>query len=43
MLKEWVRNLSQDHLRAIIADKTACRHAVWRLAYAELDRRYLAA
>ncbi len=42
MLKEWVRNLSLDHLRGIVADKSACHHAVWRLAYAELDRRRLA-
>lgn len=39
MLRDWIRNLSLDHLRAIVADKTACHHAVWRLAYAEIDRR----
>lgn len=39
MLREWVRNLSLDHLKEIVADTAACHHAVWRLAYAEIARR----
>lgn len=41
MLREWIRNLSLDHLKAIVADRSACHHAVWRLAYAEIDRRMM--
>ncbi|OIQ90331.1 hypothetical protein GALL_277810 [mine drainage metagenome] len=41
MLKEWVRNLPLEQLRRIVADTSACHHAVWRLAYTELDRRRL--
>ena len=39
MLRDWIRNLSLDHLTAIVADTAACHHAVWRLAYAEIARR----
>lgn len=39
MLREWISNLDTGHLRAIVADTAACRSVVWRLAYAELDRR----
>jgi hypothetical protein len=39
MLREWVTNLDIRYLRSIVSDTAACRAVVWRLAYAELDRR----
>jgi|GEM_PF-2386197 len=39
MLREWVRNLELEKLKDIVADTHACHHAVWRLAYAEIQRR----
>ena len=39
MLREWVANLDTRTLQTIVADIAACRSVVWRLAYAELDRR----
>jgi len=39
MLREWVTNLDIRTLRTIVSDIAACHGVVWRLAYAELDRR----
>ena len=43
MLREWMQNLPQNQIETILADQSVAGKRIWHLAWAEYQRRRMAA